>query len=268
MTHPQPTLLSRTVLRRAATMAVFLNTLAGLLAAVVAGASAGTDTAGDWLVSTDPGASSVSHDAVRNTITLTNGLVTRTFTTAPAFGTVDFVRHAEAYRGGDQSLFRSVHPEVRVVLRHRDSVLRAGAGALQCACAVQRQAAGCGTTVHCDGQGCCVRAALPSAAAAAECAARSPTHARRRGSCPTAMAAALFPLPGLTQRGACRRSGPPPPLPLQLPCTIALARAGVGGAERRLVRRGWSDPAGETKVHTNTTTRSGHHLSHLTPAAM
>lgn len=42
---------------------------------------------------------------------MTNGLVSRIFTLSPAFGTVDFRRHAELQRGGDQSLFRSVHPE-------------------------------------------------------------------------------------------------------------------------------------------------------------
>ena len=43
-------------------------------------------------------------------------LIGSTFVTAPAFGTVDFVRHAQRSRGGSQSMFRAVHPEAEIIL--------------------------------------------------------------------------------------------------------------------------------------------------------
>lgn len=45
-----------------------------------------------------------------------NGLLRREFTLTPAFGTTDLRVNAQRSRGGEQSAFRSVHPEARITL--------------------------------------------------------------------------------------------------------------------------------------------------------
>ena len=50
------------------------------------------------------------------TFMLTNGLISRTFTTAPDFGTINFYSYTL-----DESLFRAIYPEAIVTIDGRDA---------------------------------------------------------------------------------------------------------------------------------------------------
>lgn len=68
----------------------------------------------DWLVARPSTTSAVV--AAGNSLTLTNGLITRIFSLDPAFGTVDYILNATAPRGGQQSMLRSIKPEGTLLL--------------------------------------------------------------------------------------------------------------------------------------------------------
>ena len=68
----------------------------------------------DWLVAAPAQVTSVVEQD--NTLTLSNGLISRVFTMAPAFGTIDYIINATTDRGGEQSMLRNIHPEGTVVL--------------------------------------------------------------------------------------------------------------------------------------------------------
>eukprot|EP01064_Diplonema_japonicum_P011089 TRINITY_DN1836_c1_g1_i1.p1 TRINITY_DN1836_c1_g1~~TRINITY_DN1836_c1_g1_i1.p1 ORF type:complete len:730 (+),score=233.37 TRINITY_DN1836_c1_g1_i1:85-2274(+) len=96
-----------------------------LVAVVTACCSLGVvlgDRKEDWLVEMvkDPA-------YVRGTtgggLVIGNGLVTRRFVTTPAFGTVDVSLNATSKYGGEQSLFRSVHPEGSVWLDGKEYMI-------------------------------------------------------------------------------------------------------------------------------------------------
>eukprot|EP01064_Diplonema_japonicum_P031465 TRINITY_DN563_c0_g1_i1.p1 TRINITY_DN563_c0_g1~~TRINITY_DN563_c0_g1_i1.p1 ORF type:complete len:723 (+),score=200.15 TRINITY_DN563_c0_g1_i1:56-2224(+) len=92
-----------------------MKRLALLLAAA---ACVQADRKDDWLVSMVKDPAYVSNTG--NGLVIGNGLVSRRFVTSPAFGTVDLVLNATSKYGGEQSLFRSVHPEATVWMNEKE----------------------------------------------------------------------------------------------------------------------------------------------------
>lgn len=74
-------------------------TLRVLLAAASSGCAA-ADAEVDWLVTAPAATASVTTSG--SMLTIANGLVSRTFALAPAFGTIDFEVNATSGRGGRQ----------------------------------------------------------------------------------------------------------------------------------------------------------------------
>eukprot|EP01060_Flectonema_neradi_P008462 TRINITY_DN16041_c0_g1_i1.p1 TRINITY_DN16041_c0_g1~~TRINITY_DN16041_c0_g1_i1.p1 ORF type:complete len:737 (+),score=116.67 TRINITY_DN16041_c0_g1_i1:52-2262(+) len=68
----------------------------------------------DWLIDEINTPATVSVDG--DQITMSNGIVSRTFVTSPAFGTIDVVLNAPLNFGGEQSVFRAVTNETMLSL--------------------------------------------------------------------------------------------------------------------------------------------------------
>ncbi len=87
---------------------------------VAAASSAGSD----WLVARISTISTVAEHVCWGArgpnqlcgLEISNGLISRRFVLAPAFGTVDFLMNTTDVRGGEQSMFRAIEPEATIVL--------------------------------------------------------------------------------------------------------------------------------------------------------
>jgi len=111
-----------TLMTLTASIALILSVLAD---------AAHADAVADWLVTPAAGTPSRVVAPTPASLQLTNGLLTRTFTLLPAFGTVDLVSNATANHGGTASAFRAVVPEGVVTingLRYRIGGLMQGNG--------------------------------------------------------------------------------------------------------------------------------------------
>eukprot|EP01065_Artemidia_motanka_P000574 TRINITY_DN1026_c0_g1_i1.p1 TRINITY_DN1026_c0_g1~~TRINITY_DN1026_c0_g1_i1.p1 ORF type:complete len:774 (+),score=191.91 TRINITY_DN1026_c0_g1_i1:58-2379(+) len=89
------------------------------IAAVVAAATAASaDASGDWLLYPPQGPSPFKAEVLESNTSLEirNGLVSRTFTFAPAFGTVHYALNATAQYGGSRQMLRAIKPEAMISL--------------------------------------------------------------------------------------------------------------------------------------------------------